>query len=140
MNQAPLELSPVYAAAVHGGLNSSGFFPGKETTDQLAFENKIMQYTTLVNGLFDYGVPFNLLVKKRWPGAEFVVFDAHKLLTDIFTRPKDFLDAPYNVTGIWTACEKAGLDSPGCKGSKLGSFLWYDELHPSEKAGKIDLL
>lgn len=137
LNQAPLHISPIYAAAVNGGVNASGFFPGKENVDQLMYENKIWQYTTLVNGLFDYGVPFNLVVKKRWPGADFVVFDAHALLTDVYKRPKDFLEAPYNVTGTYRACEVAGLDSPGCKGSTLGSFLWYDELHPSEKADEI---
>jgi hypothetical protein len=54
---------------------------------------------------------------------------------DIWNRPAEYLNgtAPLNTTGFVTAC----ADSWCPDKSDWDSFLWYDELHPSEQAGRI---
>ncbi|KAI1111595.1 carbohydrate esterase family 16 protein [Nemania sp. NC0429] len=134
--QAPLELSPLYAAIEHGGIGDGTYWMNKTAYDTVAYEEKIREYTTLVNTIYTYGVPFQLLVEKRWPGASFVVFNTHQILLDIHDNPDKYLSAPANVTGTYHTCSVSGAD---CFDSEhpLSSFLWYDALHPSARADEI---
>lgn len=83
--------------------------------------------------VFDYGVPFNLLVQQRWPGATLSIFDTNALLNDIFNNPAQYLDAPAKATGVYHSC--SAVNTSDCVNSPdpISSFLWYDELHPTEK-------
>ena len=98
-------------------------------------------------------MPFQVLIKKRWPGATFSVFNVHSLLVDIYNEPSKYLTAPANATGYYIHCNPR--DNSQCQTSSeaMSSFLWsvhvrfsshdsranrlsrYDELHPSERAG-----
>ena len=138
LNLAPLELSPDFASLDAGGAGDSRFWPNKTLYNTTEYSYKMKEYTTNVNTMFDYGAPFHLLVKKRWPGAEFSIFDVHALIKNIFYHPKEYLDAPYNATGYYHRC--SAQNQSDCVNQSeygpLSSFLWYDELHPSEKTGK----
>ncbi|OLN97604.1 GDSL esterase/lipase [Colletotrichum chlorophyti] len=136
LNLAPLEQSPLYTATELGGFGDSQFWPNKTAYNTTEYQYKMLEYTTNVNTMFDYGVPFKLLVRKRWPGASFSIFDVHSLLRDIHDEPSEYLSAPANVTGVYHACDPS---SGTCINSSqpLSSFLWYDELHPSERAHEI---
>jgi phospholipase/lecithinase/hemolysin len=94
------------------------------------------EYTSLVNSLFDHRTPYELLVAKRYPGASFAVFDVHGLITDIYNNPTQYLTSPANVTGQYSLCDLTGAN---CKNSALSldHFLWYDELHPSQRTDEI---
>ncbi|KAH8884746.1 hypothetical protein GQ53DRAFT_879396 [Thozetella sp. PMI_491] len=138
LNEAPLQLSPLYASISQGGDSNDQFWPNKTLYNTTEYSEKIRQYTTSVNTMFDYGVPFNLVVKSRWPRATFSIFDVHSLMTDIYNNPKQYLDAPYNVKGSYHTCDPSG--STCVDHSDLGplsGFLWYDSLHPSEKTDSI---
>ncbi|KAI3327298.1 carbohydrate esterase family 16 protein [Xylariaceae sp. AK1471] len=135
--QAPLEVSPLYAAVEHGGSGNVNYWTNKTAYNTTEYEAKIHEYTTTVNTIFDYGVPFQLLVQKRWPGASFIIFNAHQIILDIHDTPEKYLEAPANVTGYYTCSD---IDSTGgCAVSQypLSSFLWYDSLHPSSQADEI---
>ncbi|KAK0505638.1 carbohydrate esterase family 16 protein [Armillaria luteobubalina] len=77
------------------------------------------------------------------PGAHIRIFDSHGLFQDIHDNPAAYLNgtAPLNVTGAAVSCVFAeGGGSSVCTtahGSDRDSFLWYDELHPSEQADRI---
>ncbi|KAF9478581.1 hypothetical protein BDN70DRAFT_933290 [Pholiota conissans] len=80
------------------------------------------------------------------PGAHVGIFDSHSLFADMFSRPQLYLNgtAPLNVTGAVQACvfelNESTSDTGACtiaKGSDRDSFLWFDELHPSEQADRI---
>ncbi|KAK8102379.1 acetyl esterase [Apiospora sp. TS-2023a] len=138
-NQAPLERSPLYAAPQHGGAGDTHYWPTKtEACNNTEVEQKMLEYTTNVNTMFDYGVPFQLLVNKtrRWSDASFAVFNVHQLMLDIYENPEKYLDAPANATGYYYHC---AVDGSNCKNSEkpLSSYMWYDELHPSEKTDEI---
>ncbi|KAI0056358.1 GDSL lipase/acylhydrolase [Artomyces pyxidatus] len=80
------------------------------------------------------------------PGAHIGLFDSHSLFTNILTHPASYLNgtAPLNTTGAVNACvfqENESLSDPGvcttATGSAKDSFVWYDELHPSEQSDRI---
>lgn len=96
----------------------------------------MLEYTQLVDRLFDYGVPFEVLVKGRWPDATFDIFDVNSLITDIYNNPSAYLDAPANVTGWYHNCDASGANCVDAA-NPLDTFLWYDTLHPSERTGEL---
>ncbi|KAK1988951.1 acetyl esterase [Colletotrichum cereale] len=136
LNVAPLEQSPLYKATELGGFGNSIFWPNKTSYNTVETQYKMLEYSTSVNTAFDYGVPFHLLVKKRWPGATFSVFDVHSLLRDIHAEPSKFLSSPANVTAPYHVCDPVTAACVNSPDPKAG-FLWYDELHPSERTSEI---
>lgn len=74
------------------------------------------------------------------------LFDSHGLFSDMIAHPQNYLNgtAPLNVTGAVDACVyplNAGPDAvPECTvatSTDKDSFLWFDELHPSEQADRV---
>ena len=96
----------------------------------------MLEYTTTVNNIWTYQVPFELLVARRYPGASIAIYDVHSLITDIYNNPTEYLDAPANVTGFYHHCTLNNSICGDVEGS-LHSFLWYDELHPTERTDQI---
>jgi phospholipase/lecithinase/hemolysin len=94
------------------------------------------EYTTTVNSLFDYRTPYELMIKKRYPGAHIAIYDVHSLLTDIYNNPNAYLTSPANVTGQYFLCDVA--TGSHCTSSTLSAdhYMWYDELHPSQQTDK----
>ncbi|KAI5860931.1 carbohydrate esterase family 16 protein [Durotheca rogersii] len=136
-NVAPLQLAPLYTSVKNGGTGNVPRWPNKESYNTTEYEQKIFEYSTTVNKVFEYGVPFQLLVKKRWPGASFSIFDVHQLITDIYNQPAQYLDPPANAKGYYISCPNSIGASPSCSKTSehpLSSFLWYDDLHFSPKA------
>ncbi|KAF5380716.1 hypothetical protein D9757_007054 [Collybiopsis confluens] len=78
------------------------------------------------------------------PGAHVAYFDSHGLFADMFTNPANYLNgtAPLNVTGCINSCVfQVGGTVGDCTEvgslSDRDSYLWFDELHPSEQADRI---
>ncbi|KAI0791061.1 GDSL lipase/acylhydrolase [Abortiporus biennis] len=79
-------------------------------------------------------------------GAHVGLFDSHALFSDMIAHPQLYLNgtAPVNTTGAIRACvfqlHESTSDTGDCTiatGSDVDSFLWFDELHPSEQADRI---
>jgi len=87
--------------------------------------------TTSVNTVWSYQVPFEVLIARRYPGAEMVIFDVHRLMTDIYNNPAacSATYMPLNVTGFDQHCSASNCTTVGA----VDSFMWFDELHPSER-------
>jgi phospholipase/lecithinase/hemolysin len=94
------------------------------------------EYTYLVNDLFSYRTPYELLIAKRYPGASFAVFDVHSLMTDMYNNPTEYFASPANVTGQYYLCPALGGSCGTTSTLSLDHFMWYDELHPSEQSDK----
>ncbi|KAF5313555.1 hypothetical protein D9758_018922 [Tetrapyrgos nigripes] len=64
-------------------------------------------------------------------GAHVAYFDSHSLFQDIFDHPENYLNgtAPFNIAGCITCS--------GAQGTDQDSYLWFDQLHPSEQADRI---
>ncbi|KAG8409681.1 hypothetical protein J3458_018768 [Metarhizium acridum] len=121
LNQAPLERAPMYATPGSGGLGNHQFWANKTAYNATEYASKMREYTTSVNTMYDYGGPFHLLVRRRWPGASLSVLDMHSLIMDVVDSPGEYLDAPADVVAPFRTC----LD--GCVDSKYprSSFMWY---------------
>ncbi|KAI6086461.1 carbohydrate esterase family 16 protein [Hypoxylon rubiginosum] len=135
--EGPLNYAPLYASLEHGGAGDVPRWPDKEAHNTTEYEQKMLEYVTLVNLVFEYGVPLQQYFTKRWPGAQFSIFNVHDLIADIYHNPSAYLDAPANATGFYAECpDTLQVGTAGCDVSSnpLSSFLWYDELHMSPKA------
>ncbi|TVY82306.1 Acetylesterase [Lachnellula suecica] len=134
MNTAPLQLSPLYGVPGAGGVSVSQYWPNKKPQSQYNLTEisyKMKEYTQLVNSVFAYRTPFEMLIAKRYPGAKMAVYDVHSLLTDVYNNPEQYLTSPVNVTAPYNMCDAAG----NCTQSALSldHYMWFDDLHPSEK-------
>ena len=63
------------------------------------------EYTKTVNSLFNYRVPFEILIAQRYPGASMAIYDVNSLITDIYNNPTEYLASPANVTGQFSLCD-----------------------------------
>ncbi|KAH9905429.1 carbohydrate esterase family 16 protein [Xylariomycetidae sp. FL2044] len=136
-NEAPLETSPLYAAPQNQGTGNNTYWTDKTAYNTTEYEQKMREYTTSVNTIFEYGLAYHANLENRWPGAAFSILNVHDLIRDIVSDPESYLDEPANATGYYHQC--GGPDFDECTDSEypLTSFLWYDELHPSTKADEI---
>ncbi|THH26384.1 hypothetical protein EUX98_g7799 [Antrodiella citrinella] len=82
------------------------------------------------------------------PGAHIGLFDSHALFTDMLAHPQLYLNgtAPLNITGAVRSCvfpegaDPSDTNLAACTiatGTDVDSFLWFDELHPSEQADRV---
>lgn len=133
-NNAPLQFAPMYAAQSNGGAGDNQYWKNKtDGYNQTEYQFKILEYTQLANRLFEYGAAYETLVKARWPGAAFDVFDVNSLMSDIYYNPSQYLNSPANATGFYHHCDVNDSSTCTTTSNSLDTFLWYDELHPSNK-------
>ncbi|RKU42162.1 hypothetical protein DL546_001208 [Coniochaeta pulveracea] len=135
LNLAPLDLSPLYSPQSEGGIGDSQYWGNKTAYNETEYQQKMKQYTTTLNTVFDYGVPFQTTVKNRWPQASVTIFNVHQLLTDIHNNPGKYLAAPASTSYYHQVNPVTGASSnlPG----SLDQYMWYDELHPSNKTDSV---
>ncbi len=68
------------------------------------------EYSVLLNTVFEYGVPFQTQIQKRWPESSLTLFNVYDLLLDIFDNAETQFDAPTNVTGFYNHCPETPLN------------------------------
>ena len=84
----------------------------------------MLEYSTDVNTMFEYGAPFELLVKRRWPGVSFSLYDVHSLMVDIFDNPSEYLASPANATGYYHSCNPKNPLRCVNATEPADSFMW----------------
>lgn len=120
-NQAPLHLTPMYAAPEHGGTGNNNYWHDKAKYNMTKIENKMLEYEASVNRMYGYGSAFEFLVRRRWPGATLTLFDVHKLILDIRDNPSAYLSPPATVVGSYVTCNEVNCTTSS---NPLSSFLW----------------
>ncbi|KAI9374599.1 hypothetical protein BJX61DRAFT_532241 [Aspergillus egyptiacus] len=128
MNLAPLQLTPQYSDR---GEEVSG------CQDKNATETKYRMWESVVtvNDVYRYRTPYEGVIARRYPGAKLAVMDMYGLISDIYYNPTRYLAAPANVTGWVKHCDANGENCQRLPNE--ASYLWFDELHPSERTDKI---
>jgi len=94
---------------------------------------KMHEYVTSTNNIFRYQSPYEVLLAKRYPGANMAVFNVWQLMSDIYDNPAIYFNGtqPANVTGFEHHCTPdQSLCTLMYNGTSSDSFMWYDELHP----------
>lgn len=140
LNIAPLHLFPQYATPANGGLPATKFFPEKAGQNITQISYRMQESVTTVNEIFAYRTPFETDIAERWDGdVKIANFDVNALMTDIWKNPtkEGYLNgtAPPNVTGVVDKCDVNGNNCT--KAASPDSYLYFDELHPSEQASRI---
>lgn len=82
MNIAPLDLSPQYALPENGGVAAPKYWKDKiqYNSNLTQISEKMRQYSTLVNAIYEYQIPYELKVTNRYAKSEFALFDVHSLV------------------------------------------------------------
>lgn len=139
LNTAPLHLLPQYANATLGSVPRTRFYPDKEA-NHTRVAHKLHLLTTSANEILRFQTPFELLVARRYPGAHLALFDTYALFSDIYHAPELYLDGnakPVDVRGWIEHCDEVDGEVANCVhehgGTANDSFMWMDELHPSEQ-------
>ncbi|KAL1727935.1 GDSL lipase/esterase [Schizophyllum commune] len=136
-NMNPLEKTPMYSR--------NGKPTGTWTASKNATEWNIMihELTTAGNKLAE------LMLQQLVPtldGAHVALFDSHSLFNDMIANPEQYLNgtAPVNLTTAIRTCDwqenEDPTDTVPCtvvNGTDRDSYMWQDELHPSEQADRI---
>jgi phospholipase/lecithinase/hemolysin len=138
MNLAPLYLLPQYATPENGGLPATQYFPEKAGMNITAVSYRMKTQVVTVNEVFAYRTPYETEIADRWDGdVKIANFDVGGLLTDMYYNPKNYLNgtAPLNVTGIVNQCDLQGKNC--VRKASPDSYMWFDELHPSEQTGRV---
>ncbi|KAG6908643.1 hypothetical protein DXG01_003821 [Tephrocybe rancida] len=137
-NMVPLELTPIYSAESY----PNRYWSAERNTTQ--WSNVMAELALSGNALTE------LMLTALAPSlkdAHIALFDSHALFTDMYYNPKVYLNGtvPANVTGAISSCVfdlNADLSGTGdctmvTDKKAQDSYLWYDELHPSEQADRI---
>ncbi|KAJ7471169.1 GDSL lipase/acylhydrolase [Mycena galericulata] len=133
-NMIPLELTILYSA------NS---YPNRFW----AVERNTSDWSVLMREMVLAGNALTKLMLQAaapsLPGSHIALFDSHSLIQDMYDHPARYLNgtAPLNVTGCWNSCVApfggGNLTCTVQNGTARDSYLWTDELHPSEQADRI---
>jgi len=120
-NMIPLQITPMYSS-----LPDWGGTAWKAPHNRTDYSIQIQELVAAGNALWDLQMPAAL---ENLPGAAAAVFNSHALFFDMYNNPADFLNGsqPLNVTGFYG---HIGGHAPGDR----DSYLWWNELHPSEQA------
>ncbi|KAL6822832.1 PIF1-like helicase domain-containing protein [Trichoderma sp. SZMC 28015] len=83
MNVPPLELHPIYATPENKGVPpGTPDWPNKPSNlTEVSF--KMYEYTSAVNEIFKFQVPFQQHVAKRYPGAKWAIYGEHGLVLSL---------------------------------------------------------
>ncbi|KAH7024673.1 GDSL lipase/esterase [Microdochium trichocladiopsis] len=136
MNQGPIDLIPQYALPENGGVDAPRFW-----TDKLRYNanitqtsEKMREFIALVNEVYDLRTQVDVRLRGRYKGSQFAVFDTNALMTHMWHNPSEYFNgtAPLNVTSSIRQCG-AACSAPEVR----DSYMWYDELHPSEQTDRV---
>ncbi|KAI0317843.1 GDSL lipase/acylhydrolase [Amylostereum chailletii] len=133
-NIIPLDRLPLYAV---------DSYPNRFWT----LQRNTTEWHLFIKELSVSGNAISKLMLKALPaelsGAHIGLFDSHALFTDILDNPSNYLNgtAPLNTTGAINACVfKENTTISTCTvttGTDRDSFVWFDELHPSEQSDRV---
>jgi len=130
----PLQLTRLYS-------NSSDptiYFPAPH--DGVAWNKRMFNFVHSLNALIRGGVA---ALTQEWRGTATIdVFDTYSLFEDMYNNPTPWFNGsiPANVTGHCHQCPdpndftQCGIGD--CTLAERDSYMWWDELHPSEQTGR----
>jgi len=95
-NIAPLYLTPLYANDTDMGVGHTQYWQAKPD-NHTAIAEQMKEYSTTINNVWKYQVPYEALIARRYPGANFAIFDVYSLVS-IRPNPHDAFSFPFHDT------------------------------------------
>ncbi|TKX26534.1 acetylesterase-1 [Elsinoe australis] len=136
INAAPLQLTPLYGLPDAGGVGPNQYWKNKP--DNLTdISYRMAEEVATVNNIYKYRTPVEVLVEKNFKGANVALFDMYSLISDIYYHPAQYLNGttePLSVTGVGNTCT---VNATCTRSTSPDSYLWFDDLHPSEQADRV---
>jgi phospholipase/lecithinase/hemolysin len=88
MNIAPLDLSPQYALPENDGVTAPRYWKDKTqyNSNLTQTSEKMRQYSALVNSIYEFQIPYQVKITKRYAKSQFALFDVHSLVRLHFSR------------------------------------------------------
>ncbi|TDL28575.1 carbohydrate esterase family 16 protein [Rickenella mellea] len=133
-NMLPLQKTVLYGSTTYP---NRYFNLAHNSTEWSLFMSELVNGGNAIGKLQLQALPASL------PGAKIGLFDSYGLFSDMIAHPANYLNgtAPLNVTGCANSCVfPLGGQTSVCtvaKGAARDSFLWWDELHPSEQSDRV---
>lgn len=114
MNNAPLQLTPLYATPENHGVHDNYYWPDKpDNITRVSY--RMWEELVNVNRVFKYQTPFELLIARRYPGAFFAVMDMYGLVSAnidisppglLTTADLGHLPQPYQLSQFPSECDR----------------------------------
>lgn len=82
-NINPLFLTPLVATPENGGLGPNHLWPDK-SGNYTAISYKMLDMVVGVNSIYEYRLPFEVVLQRRFPGAQFALMDMYGLVSEPF--------------------------------------------------------
>ena len=101
-NVTPLQLTALYANTSEGGETPSEYWPTKP--DNLTdISERMTEFTTTLNTVFEYKTPVEVLLNNRYPGAKVALFDVNQIVSrKSLVHAKARVDVDSSSTSITT--------------------------------------
>lgn len=121
LGQTSLDYAPIIAKPGQFGTSNTRYFYNPAMYNATDYIDRVRQYVTGLAAIINYGVPYFLHTKKRWPGSTVSIIDVRSFLLEIIRNPRYYLDAPAITDIPYRNCLV-----PGCvvnAGSPRG-YMW----------------
>ncbi|ELU42898.1 GDSL-like lipase/Acylhydrolase domain-containing protein [Rhizoctonia solani AG-1 IA] len=133
-NMIPLYRAPFYSP--DGYNNKYWNVPHNQTEWSILMAEMVQASNEL------YALRTKYIAPSQFPGARIGLFDSFGLFNDIYNNPWKYLVGPdYNVKDAINACRyPEGSSELICVNQPPevhDSFLWWDEIHPSEQTNRV---
>ena len=89
MNVILLNIAALYSNASFGGQETTHYWP-MEPTNLTQISLQMKHFVTLVDAIFKYETPCEVLVAGRYPGANIALSDTWQLISDIYNNPTGY--------------------------------------------------
>ncbi|KAH7107232.1 hypothetical protein BKA62DRAFT_682779 [Auriculariales sp. MPI-PUGE-AT-0066] len=136
MSMIPLQLTRLYANTDEGTI----YWPDMQGRNGSAWHKAAYNYPNTVNRFLKDGVE---RLNREFHGSGRVeYFNTYSLFEEFYNHPTKYYNGsiPANVTGHCHQCPNPFdwhfCDIGDCTLDQRDSFMWWDELHPSEQTGR----
>ncbi|KAF2433500.1 hypothetical protein EJ08DRAFT_628689 [Tothia fuscella] len=133
LNNTPLDLAPQYATIANGGVTKSRFWQDKPA-DIDGISRKMSYQVQVANTAMRSRME---ALGRQYSEGKFALFDTHELFENVYKNPRNYLNGTEkpNVSSWINQCDGQGNNCT--PKPSPDSYLWYDELHPSEQADRV---
>lgn len=88
INVAPLNLSPEYGVEGQGGVGSNQYWQDKSDYNITEISGRMLESVVTVNAIYKYRTPYEVELAKRYPGADFAIYNVHDVVSSLMRQAR----------------------------------------------------
>jgi phospholipase/lecithinase/hemolysin len=111
LNLPPLDLSPQYALPENAGVSAPKYWTTKTTYNPNITQTseKMREYSTLLNAIYQYQIPYQVKIARRYPTSTFRLYDVHALVCCSLLHYLPSLLSNAVLTHLFARCPTFGI-------------------------------